>query len=108
VRPFVSVIIPCRNEARFIGACLRSILAGDYPAERMEVTVADGMSTDGTRQIVAGMIAGTGGEPAGRLRMIDNPERITPCALNRAIVASRGEIVVRMDAHASVAPDYVS
>lgn len=104
VTPFVSIIIPCRNEARFISACLRSILESDYPAERMEVMVADGMSTDGTRETLAEMIAAS----RGRVRMIDNPERVTPCALNRGIEASRGEIILRMDAHACVAKDYVS
>jgi len=100
VRPFVSVIVPCRNEARFIAACLESILAGDYPVERMEVIVADGMSTDGTRELIE--------QFAGSARRIDNPERTTPWALNRAIAASRGEIIVRMDAHARVAVDYIS
>lgn len=70
----------------------------------MEVIVADGMSTDGTREVITGMI----GENGGRLRMIDNPERVTPHALNRAILASRGEIVIRMDAHARMAADYVT
>jgi glycosyltransferase involved in cell wall biosynthesis len=100
MRPFVSVIVPCRNEVRFIRECLHSILAGDYPAERMEVIVADGMSTDGTREVIE--------EVGARVRMIDNPELVTPWALNRAILESRGEIILRMDAHARVAPDYVS
>ena len=67
---------------RFIGPCLDSIVASDYPADRMEVIVADGMSTDGTREMVAGY---------ARVTRIDNPERITPVGLNRAIEASRGE-----------------
>ncbi len=99
MRPFVSVIIPCRNEARFIRECLDSILASDYPAERREVIVADGMSTDGTRKILAAY---------ARVRVIDNPKRTTPAGLNSAIEASRGEIILRMDAHARVARDYIS
>lgn len=102
-KPFVSVIIPARNEAGFIGRALGSILAGDYPAARMEVIVADGMSTDATRQQIAGHAARD-----GRVRMIDNPERITPAGLNRAIDAARGEIIARIDAHAAVASDYLS
>lgn len=103
MKPLVSVIIPARNEAGFIGRALDSILAGDYPAGRMEVIVSDGMSTDGTRERVAEYAARD-----RRVRMIDNPQRITPAALNRAIDAARGEIIARIDAHAAVAPDYLS
>ncbi len=100
MKPFVSVIIPCRNEVRFIERCLDSILASDY--HPMEVIVADGLSTDGTRDILYRLAAL---DP--RLRIIDNPERITPVALNRAIAASQGEIVVRFDAHAAMPRDYI-
>lgn len=93
------MIIPCRDEAGFIGACLDSIVASDYPRERLEVIVADGMSADGTREIVARY---------SHVSIIDNPERITPVGLNRAIDAARGEIILRMDAHARVARDYIS
>ena len=94
--PFVSVIIPVRNEAASIGRALDSILDGDYPAERMEAIVANGMSTDGTREIVAGYAA-----RERRVKLIDNPEKVTPAALNRAIEAARGEVIVRLDAHAA-------
>jgi glycosyltransferase involved in cell wall biosynthesis len=99
----VSVIVPCRNEERFIGRCLESIQRSDYPADRWEVIVADGLSDDGTRAEVAAFCA-----LDARVRMIDNPERITPTALNRAIDAARGEVIVRLDAHAEMAPDYIS
>jgi succinoglycan biosynthesis protein ExoA len=102
MRPFVSVIVPCRNEASFIEPCIESILGSDYPAGRMEVIVADGMSGDGTRNLLNDLAAR---DP--RVRILDNPERITPVALNRAIAASNGEIVVRFDAHAVMPPDYV-
>jgi succinoglycan biosynthesis protein ExoA len=98
MRPSVSVIVPCRNESRFIKRCLDSILASDY--ERLELIVADGLSTDGTRAILDSI-----GDV--RLRVIDNPERITPVALNRAIDTSRGEIIVRFDAHAVMPRDYI-
>jgi glycosyltransferase involved in cell wall biosynthesis len=96
--PFVSVVIPCRNEARFIERCLASTLANDYG--RFEIIVADGMSVDGTRELLSSIA-----DP--RLRIIDNSERITPVALNRAIAASQGEIVIRFDAHAVMPPDYI-
>lgn len=100
--PFVSVIVPCRNEEAFLGACLDSILRSDYPAPRMEVLVADGRSEDGTRALIERYAA-----EDVRVRHIDNPERITPVALNRAIAVARGEIVMRLDAHATIAADYI-
>jgi hypothetical protein len=79
------------------------VLASDYPAERLEILVVDGMSGDGTRAIVDGYAARC---PA--LRVLDNPATITPAALNRGIGEARGEWVVRVDAHARLAPDYIS
>lgn len=101
--PFLSVIVPCRNEARYIGNCLESIFANDYPPQRLEVLVVDGRSDDDTRAIV---------ERYARrhqsLRLLDNPKRITPSALNTAIKAARGEIIARLDAHAMYPPTYLS
>jgi succinoglycan biosynthesis protein ExoA len=103
MKPFVSVIIPCRNEVKFLGRCLDSILRNTYPRERMEVLVADGMSGDGTRELVRAYAARD-----ERVRLIDNPQRITPAALNRAIAAARGEVIVRVDAHSSIGLDYIA
>jgi glycosyltransferase involved in cell wall biosynthesis len=75
--PFISVIIPMRNEERYIARCLDSILTNDYPQTRLEILVIDGMSTDRSRDIVR--------EYATRhpsLRLLDNPERFVPAALN--------------------------
>jgi glycosyltransferase involved in cell wall biosynthesis len=99
--PFVSVIIPCRNEARFIERCLDSIRASPYPG-RLEIIVADGMSTDGTRDLLDETAAR---DP--RLRIVDNPGRITPIALNLAIAAAHGEIILRFDAHATMPTAYI-
>ena len=101
VAPLVSVIIPCRDEASFIDRCLRSVLASEYP--RLEVIVADGMSRDGTRETVDRMAAR---DP--RVRLIDNPGRTTPRALNRALAAARGDLILRLDAHAGIGPDYIA
>lgn len=101
-RPFVSVLVPCRNERAYIAPCLDSILATHYPADRLEVLVVDGRSDDGTRDVVAEYAAR---HPA--VRLLDNPQRITPTALNTGIRAAAGEIVVRMDAHVFYPPEYI-
>ena len=100
--PRVSIIIPCRNERHHIGACLRSILSQAEPPGGLEIVIADGMSDDGTREVIRRISAA---EP--RVHMIDNLRRITPAGLNASIRAARGEIIVRMDAHSEYAPDYV-
>jgi succinoglycan biosynthesis protein ExoA len=101
-RPLVTVIMPVRNEAGFIAQSLGAVLAQDYPPERVEVIVADGMSTDGTREIVETFQA-----QHARLRLVDNPGRIAPTGLNAALGLARGEIIVRVDGHCEIAPDYV-
>lgn len=102
MRPFISIVIPCRNEAVSIRRCLESVLASDYPPERMEVLVADGMSTDATRGVLAQIAAGD-----SRVRILENPDRVTPCGLNRAIREARGKFVMRVDAHSVIAADYL-
>jgi glycosyltransferase involved in cell wall biosynthesis len=101
--PRVSIIIPCRNEAGYIARCLDSILAGDYPGDRLEILVADGRSTDGTRELLARYSAE---HPS--VRLLDNPQGTTPAGLNVAIQASSGAIIVRMDAHVLYPADYIS
>ncbi len=101
-QPRVSIVLPCRNEAGHIEACLQSILAQEPPEGGLEIIAADGMSTDGTRRYL---------EEAARrhpqLRVLNNPGRIVSTGLNAAIRSARGEIIVRMDAHTTYAPDYV-
>lgn len=101
--PLVTIVVPCRNEARYLVECLDSILACDYPPDRLEVLVVDGMSDDGTRAVLADYAARN-----PLVRMLDNPRRITPVALNLAIRAARGEVIVRMDAHVVYPRNYVS
>jgi len=102
-RPFVSIIIPCRQEVHWIRSCLESILANDYPHDRMEVLVVDGMSDDGTRAVIEEFAAAN---PI--VRMLDNPKRITPAALNAGVAAARGEIIIRIDAHTEYPTNYIS
>lgn len=104
-RPFVSVIMPIRNEADFIARSLGAVLAQDYPADRMEVLIADGMSADDTRAIVQQLAAQ---HPHLQARLIDNPGRIVPTGFNAALAEARGDVIVRVDGHCEIAPDYVS
>lgn len=100
----VSVIVPCRNERAHLDAFLDSALAQRLPEGWvLELLVADGASDDGTAQRLAERAAT---EP--RLRLLPNPERIVSTALNRAIEAATGEVVVRMDVHTVYAEDYVA
>lgn len=100
---FVSILVPCRNEAKFIGTCLDSIVANDHPKERLEVLVLDGMSDDGTRETVARYAASH-----EFIRLIDNPTRTTPAALNLGIARSRGTVIMRMDGHTAYPANYIS
>ena len=102
-RPVVSVIIPCRNERDHIARCLDSILAGDYPKHRMEILVVDGMSDDGTADIVREYATR---DPA--IQLLENPQRVVPSALNHGIRCARGQIVARADAHAEYPTNYLS
>jgi glycosyltransferase involved in cell wall biosynthesis len=101
-RPLVSVAIPCRNEREYIAACLDSVLAGDYPRDRLEILVADGQSDDGTRDILAQYVA-----RYSCITLIENLKRTTPAALNAAIRSASGSVVVRMDAHVLYPSDYI-
>src|SRR6266699_7044334 len=101
--PFVSIIVPCRNEEKHIGRCLESILANDYPKERMEILVLDGMSEDKTREIVAGYA-----DRFPCIRLVDNPQKHIPVAMNIGIRTARGERILKMDAHSTYQPEYIS
>lgn len=100
--PFVSIIIPCRNEEKFIEKCLDSIIAQDYPKNKLEVLVIDGMSSDRSREIVENYAKGH-----SFIRLLENPKRIVPTALNIGIREAKGEIIVWMSAHSTFAPDYI-
>ncbi|MGQ9715818.1 MAG: glycosyltransferase family 2 protein, partial [Anaerolineae bacterium] len=102
--PFVTVIMPIRNEAAYIARSLGAVLAQDYPHDRMEVLVVDGMSDDGTRDVVAGLQVR---HPQFAIRILNNPARIVPTALNLGLRHARGEIIIRVDGHCEIAPDYV-
>jgi glycosyltransferase involved in cell wall biosynthesis len=113
--------MPVRNDAAFIEQSLASVMAQDFPTSQVEILVVDGMSEDGTRQIVEDVVRGQAGPssfvsglptsvPGPRspvLRLLKNPNGIVPCALNLAIKAARGQWLVRLDAHSIYPPDYI-
>jgi len=102
-QPLVSVIIPVRNEAGFIERCLRCLLENDYPPARVELLVIDGLSDDGTREIVQRLA-----EETGQIRMVDNPQRITPVAMNIGIRESNGDYIIITGGHAETPPEFIS
>lgn len=97
----VTVVMPMRNEAAHVEACLASLLAQDYP--HLEIVVVDGMSQDGSAALVDRVAARD-----ARVRLIENPKRIIPAALNRGIRAASGTYIVRTDCKSRYQPDYVS
>lgn len=102
--PFVSVVMPVRDEADFIEKSLGAVLAQNYPPELLEIIIADGFSTDETRAIIASLAE----KSAVPVKLIDNPKKIAPGGLNLAIRESRGEIIVRVDGHCEIRADYVA
>jgi glycosyltransferase involved in cell wall biosynthesis len=98
--PFVTIAIPCLNEARCITAAVNAALEQLYPPSRVEVLVADGGSTDGTWEILERI-------DHPRVRILRNPGKIQARAMNEMIRHARGDILVRFDAHADYAPSYV-
>src|SRR5262245_7106440 len=100
--PAVSIVVPCRNDRNHMESCLRSILKQEPAPGGLESVGADGMSNDGTTEILRRLA-----KEYPSLRIIDNPQRIVSSGLNEAIKAARGEIIIRMDAHTEYAPDYI-
>lgn len=99
----VSVICPVYNEARYIGAFLDSLLAQDYPHELLEILIIDGISTDRTRDKAMPYKS-----KFPCMEILDNPHQFVPHALNTGIRNSKGEIIVRMDAHSEYPVNYIS
>jgi glycosyltransferase involved in cell wall biosynthesis len=99
----VSIIIPTRNEERFIIQTLDSVMNQDYPQHLVEVILADGESDDNTRKLIQDYITNH-----SNVKLISNPERVVPYALNYAISESSGEIIIRLDAHSKYPQNYIS
>lgn len=103
---WLSIVVPCRNEAAHLQAFVRDALAQQQALPspwRLELIVADGDSDDGSAEQLQALAAA---EP--RLRVVANPQRIVSSGLNRALAAARGEVLLRMDVHTRYAPDYAA
>jgi len=105
--PSVSLVIPVRNEEKFLPRCLGSLMAQDYPGE-LELVVVDGRSTDKTRETAEEVFKKDGLPPNRSFRLLDNPEMRKCSGLNKAIPESKGEVSIVIDAHVFYAADYVS
>lgn len=103
-RPLLSIILPVRNEAKFIEKSLASVLGQTVGIEKLEILLVDGLSDDATRQLAVAMFERHGKNFVWRI--LDNPRRSAPCAMNVGILAARGEFLARVDGHAELAPDY--
>ena len=102
--PKVSVIVPCYNEQSTIRLLLEALRKQTYPRTEMEVVIADGLSTDGTRDSIAKFQKDF---PDLYVRVVENSKRIIPAGANRAIEAAQGEIIIRLDGHSTPYPDYI-
>lgn len=103
VVPFVTVVCPIYNEEKYIAHCVDSILAQDYPKERMEVFLVDGMSRDHTRDILQHYLV-----QYPFLKLLDNEHQTVPYALNKGILQASGDVIVRLDGHCMYPVDYIS
>lgn len=101
--PFVTVICPIFNEEKYITTCVESVLQQDYPRAQMEVFFVDGMSGDRTRALLQPYM-----EAHDFIHLLDNPRKTVPYAMNLAIERARGEVIVRLDAHAAFPKNYIS
>jgi len=100
---FVSVIIPCRNEEKYIEECLDSVINQDYPKEKLEVLVVDGMSEDRTREVIEKYT-----KQYLFIKLLNNPKKITPVAFNIGVKNSNGDFIIIMGAHSVYERDYIS
>lgn len=99
----LSVICPIYNEEKYIAQCIDSLLLQDYPNDDLEIIFVDGISTDRTREIIA-----TYTKKYPFIKMLENPKKIVPYAMNTGIKAAKGDIIMRLDAHATYEKNYFS
>jgi glycosyltransferase involved in cell wall biosynthesis len=98
-----SIVIPMRNEEKYIERCLDSVLANTVPHEQFEIIVVDGDSTDRSRELVIAKAA-----EFSCIRLLRNPKQTVSPGLNLAISQSTGRYIIRLDAHSVYPPDYIA
>jgi len=97
--PFITVVMPVRNEARFIADTLGQLLAQEYPSDRYEILVVDGMSDDGTQTMVQEIAANN-----PQVRLLENPKRLSSAGRNIGFKSGRGDYFLVVDGHCFI-PD---
>ena len=102
--PLVSVVVPIYQEERYIANCVDSLLSQDYPLVKMEWLFLDGGSTDRTLEILQQYQKSN----VNLIKIINNPDRSAPHAMNIGIHSAKGMYIIRIDAHAIYAPNYIS
>ncbi len=100
--PFVSIIIPVRNEQGYLDRCLESVISLDYPRNRIEILLIDGMSTDGTIQIIESWIG-----KDDRIRVLTNPKSTVSAAMNIGLEESKYDLLLWISGHVQLQPDYL-
>lgn len=101
--PFVSILIPVRNEGFYISRCIQSVLGQAYPQDQIEILIADGMSDDNTLSLIQDFQT-----DYTHINVFENPGKIVPTGLNILIPKAKGDILIRVDGHCVIASDYVS
>ena len=104
VKAFISVVMPIYNEEKYIENCIDSLLLQDYPQECMEWIFVDGMSSDRTRELIEAYIE----KHPKLIKILSNPNKTVPYAMNIGIKEARGKYIIRLDAHADYNTDYIS
>lgn len=99
----ISIIIPCRNEEKYIADCIDSIIENDYSNEFIEVFLIDGMSTDNTQTIINQYV-----KKYSYIKLLFNPQKTVPYALNKGIEQATGDLIIRLDAHSKYPKNYFS
>jgi glycosyltransferase involved in cell wall biosynthesis len=101
MKPFISIIIPCRNEELYIEECIESILSSTYGNSSLEILIVDGESTDNTKRIIQKYQI-----EYDNIMLLNNPKKIVPIAMNLAIKLAKGQYIIRLDAHSKIPIDY--
>lgn len=104
MRKFISVVMPLYNEEKYIEKCIDSLLLQDYPKENMEWIFVDGESKDNTKEILLNYKK----KYPELIKIYNNPDKTVPFAMNIGIKNSKGEYIIRLDAHAEYNKDYIN